>query len=84
MRHFSDLSIHSEDSCISIIIMSSSLTLRGPIILQFALFEVFQVSYYLASQADLPQDLEPPGSVLPAAGLKNYAVMPGFFSMRTI
>lgn len=28
MRHFSDLSIHSEDSCISIIIMSSSLTLH--------------------------------------------------------
>lgn len=45
------------------------MSLRGPMILQFALFEVFQVSSYLASQADLRQDLEPPGSVLPAAGL---------------
>lgn len=45
------------------------MSLRGPMILQFALFEVFQVSSYLASQADLHQDLEPPDSVFPAAGV---------------
>lgn len=53
MRHFSDLSIRSEDSCISIIIMSSSLTLHKCLweVLQFC--NLLYLKFFKSAQADL-------------------------------